>query len=244
MPAQDALPIPDYAALEDAELVNLAVRRYQGAFRELMQRSNQRLFRIARGVLDDDAEAEDVMQEAYMHAFAHLDTFRAESSVLTWMTRIVLNEAYGRLRRRKPEVGVENIDVAISGGTTVIPFPARFGTEDPAARAARSEIRQLIEQAVGKLPDPFRLVFILREIEECTTEETARTLGIRAETVKTRLHRARRLLRVAMQDTLRGNLGEAFPFMGVRCERMTEAVLARLVLLHPFASHGQRPDND
>ncbi len=157
MQVHSASPLPDYPALADAELVSMAVRGYQGAFRELMQRSNQRLFRIARGVLNDDSEAEDVMQEAYMHAFAHLDTFRGESSVLTWMTRIVLNEAYGRLRRRKPEVGVENIDSAASGGTTVIPFPARFGTEDPAARAARSQIRQVIEEAVGKLPEPFRL---------------------------------------------------------------------------------------
>lgn len=226
-------PAPDFAALADDELVRLVLNGFREAFRELMQRSNQRLFRIARGVLNDDAEAEDVVQEAYLRAYTKLGTFRGESSVLTWMTRIVLNEAYGRLRRRKPTVGMECLDLAPAGGNTVVPFPTKFGSEDPAAAATRGQIRDLLEQAVSALPDAFRLVFIMREVEECSTEETAQALGIRAETVKTRLHRARRLLRVALQDSVRASLGEAFPFLGARCARMTDAVLERLADLPP-----------
>ena len=168
-----------------------------------------------------------------MHAFAKLDTFRGESSVLTWMTRIVLNEAYGRLRKARPTIGMEQLDIASTGDSSVIPFPSKFGLEDPAATASRAQMRHLLEQAVSDLPEAFRLVFIMREIEECTTEETAQALGLRPETVKTRLHRARRQLRAALQDTLRSSLVEAFPFMGVRCARVTDAVMARLAKISP-----------
>ncbi len=216
---------PDFSKLTDAELVEQVLHGRAQAFRHLMQRSNQRLFRMARGVVDDDSEAEDVVQESWLHVYSRLDTFRGESSVLTWMTRIVLNEAYGRLRARRPTADIEQLDLAASGGARVIPFPGRFGTENPAATASRAQIRQLLEHAVASLPAPFRLVFILREIEECSTVETAQTLGIRPETVKTRLHRARKLLRVALQDTVSTTLGEAFPFLGARCARMTEVVM-------------------
>ncbi len=216
---------PDFSNLTDAELVGQVLSGFPEAFRHLMQRSNQRLFRMARGVLDDDDEAEDVVQESWLHIYAKLDTFRGESSALTWMTRIVLNEAYGRLRHRRPTTDVEQLDIAPTGSARVIPFPNKFGTENPAATASRAQIRQLLEHAVASLPEPFRLVFILRDIEECTTEETAQTLGIRSETVKTRLHRARRLLRAALQDTVSTTLCEAFPFLGARCARMTDAVM-------------------
>jgi RNA polymerase sigma-70 factor (ECF subfamily) len=219
---------PDYASLTDAELVGLAQRGQREAFRHIMQRSNQRLFRVARGVLNDDAEAEDAVQEAYTHAFAKLGSFRGEASVLTWMTRIVLNEAYGRLRQRRTTVGIEQIEAAQAEGGRVIPFPSKFGIEDPAASASRSQIRELVERAIGELPEAFRIVFIMREIEECTVEETAQALCIRPETVKTRLHRARRLLRTALHDSVLATLTDAFPFLGPRCARMTETVLQRL----------------
>jgi RNA polymerase sigma-70 factor (ECF subfamily) len=225
--------VPDYAALADADLVGLARHGHREAFRHIMQRGNQRLFRIARGVLNDDAEAEDAVQEAWTHAFAKLDGFRGEASVLTWMTRIVLNEAYGRLRRRRPTVGVDQIEASQVDGARVIPFPSKFGIEDPAATATRSQVRELVEHAIAGLPEPFRIVFIMRQIEECTVEETAQALCIRPETVKTRLHRARRLLRADLQDTVQSMLTDAFPFLGVRCARMTEAVLQHLPLTDP-----------
>jgi RNA polymerase sigma-70 factor (ECF subfamily) len=221
-----------WSALQDAELVELAQRGHREAFRHLMQRCNQRLFRVARGVVRDDSEAEDVVQEAYTHAFAKLATFRNEASLLTWLTRIVLNEAYGRLRQRRPSVDIDTIEGAQPDDHRVVAFPSRFGGEDPAAAAARGQIRRLLEDAIDDLPEQFRVVFIMRDVEGCTTEETASSLGIRAETVKTRLHRARRLLRTALHDSLAATLGDAFPFLGPRCARMTEAVLARLDGMH------------
>ncbi len=232
-----------YAELDDAALVALAQRGQRQAFRHLMQRCNQRLFRVARGVVNDDAEAEDIVQEAYANAFEKLATFRGEASLLTWMTRIVLNEAHGRLRRRRPSVDIDTIDPAKLDDSHVIQFPSRFGHEDPAASAARAQVRRLIEDAVDTLPEAFRIVFIMREIEGCSVEETATAIGIRAETVKTRLHRARRLLRAELHDSLAATLGDAFPFLGRRCERMTERMLERLDAMQATAadSHRQGP---
>ena len=218
----------DYASLDDSVLAGLAQAGHREAFRHIIQRCNQRLFRIARGVLNDDAEAEDVVQEAYAHAFEKLAGFRGEASLLTWLTRIVLNEAHGRLRQRRPTVDIEQIEASQNDGGQIVQFPSRFGHEDPAAGAARAQIRRLVERAIDELPDAFRIVFVMREIEQCSVEETAATLELRAETVKTRLHRARRLLRTALQDTLAATLTDAFPFLGPRCSRMTEQVLARL----------------
>jgi RNA polymerase sigma factor (sigma-70 family) len=224
----------DYAVLDDAELVACARHGDREAFRQIMRRGNQRLFRVARGVLNDDDEAEDAVQEAWTLAFTKLDGFRGEASLLTWMTRIVLNECYGRLRRRKPTVGIEQIEAAQQqhGDGRVLMFPNRYGSEDPAADASRAQMRGLIERAIEALPEPFRVVFVMRDIEECSIEETASMLDIRAETVKTRLHRARRLLRSTLHDNLANALNDAFPFLGPRCDRMTGTVLARLAFPH------------
>lgn len=226
----------DYASLQDTALVGLVRRGDRDAFHQIMRRCNQRLFRVARGVVVDDAEAEDIVQEAYVHAFEKLATFRGEASLLTWLTRIVLNEAYGRLRQRRPTVSVERIEASQTDVGRVVLFPAKFGSEDPAAAAARQQVRKLIENAVDELPEPFRIVFVMREIEECTVEETAASLELRPETVKTRLHRARRLLRAALQDTLSATLSDAFPFLGPRCDRMSDAVLRRLDMAKPLPS--------
>lgn len=228
MPQSHDVRARDYAALEDADLVALVRGGDRQAFRHVMRRSNQRLFRVARGVLNNDDEAEDVVQEAYVHAYEKLASFRGDASLLTWLTRIVLNEAYGRLRHRRPTVDIEQIEAAQAEGGRVLAFPSRFGSEDPAAAAAREQMRHLLERAVDELPEPFRIVFVLREIEECTVEETAASLELRPETVKTRLHRARRLLRAALHDSLASSLGDAFPFLGPRCDRVTETVMQRL----------------
>lgn len=218
----------DHDGLDEAELVRLAQAGDGEAFRAIMQRGNQRLFRVARGVVRDDSEAEDVLQEAYMRAFLALGGFRGEAGVMTWLTRIVLNEARGRLRKRRPMVGLEQVEMAQMEGGQVIPFPNVLGNSSPEADTARAEIRGLIERAVDDLPDAFRIVFIMRDIDGSSIEETAANLQIKAETVKTRLHRARRLLRQALDARLAPTLVEAFPFMGVRCQRVTDAVLARL----------------
>lgn len=217
----------DYGTLADGELAALAAAGDRGAFRSIMQQCNQRLFRVARSVLHDDFEAEDVVQEAYTRAFQHLATFRGDASLLTWLTRIVLNEANGRLRKRRQNVGVEYIDTARMERDATEGIGG-FGSEDPAAAASRAEIRGLLERAVDALPDDFRLVFVLRDIEHCSVAETAAQLGVREETVKTRLFRARRLLRAALHDSLANAIDGAFPFLGARCARMTENVLKRL----------------
>lgn len=226
----------DYASLQDTVLVGLVRRGDQDAFHQIMRRCNQRLFRVARGVVVDDAEAEDIVQEAYVHAYEKLATFRGDASLLTWLPRIVLNEAYGRLRQRRLTVNVDRIEASQTDVGRVVLFPAKFGSEDPAAAAARQQVRTLIENAVDELPEPFRIVFVMREIEECTVEETAASLELRPETVKTRLHRARRLLRTALQDTLSATLSDAFPFLGPRCDRMSDAVLRRLDMAKPLPS--------
>lgn len=217
----------DYASLDDGALVSLVQGGDRSAFRQIMQRCNQRLYRVVRGVVDNDAEAEDIVQEAYVHAFGKIDSFRGEASIATWLTRIALNEAYGRLRKRKQTVGVEHIDAAPMPGKVVM-FPNRFGSEDPAAAAAREQLRHMLEFAVDGLPEAFRIVFVLREIEGCTVDETATALDLRPETVKTRLHRARRLLRKALHENVSSALTDAFPFLGPRCQRMTESVMARI----------------
>jgi len=228
MSAHAHLESVDYAALDDHGLVALVRGGQREAFRHIMQRCNQRLFRVARAVLGEDSEAEDVLQESYMRAYDKLDSFRGTSTLLTWLTSIVLNEARGRLRKRHTMVGLEQIDAAPDDSHQIIQFPSKFGNEDPEVSAARTQIRHLLEHAIDELPEAFRTVYILREVEECTVEETAQLLSIKPETVKTRLHRARRLLRTSLQGTLAETMSEAFPFMGQRCARVTEAVMARL----------------
>lgn len=217
----------DYASLPEPELVAHARAGDRQAFRTIMTRCNQRLFRVARAVVRDDAEAEDVLQESYVRAFAAMAGFRAESGIATWLTRIVLNEAHGRLRRRPDNVELEELEAA-QEGAQVLNFPGMPKADDPEAAAARAQIRRILERAVDALPEPFRLVFILREIEELSVEDTARHLDLKVETVKTRLHRARRRLREALDAQLADVMVGAYPFLGARCERITEAVLRRL----------------
>ena len=228
MPGEAVRIRNDYGALDDAALAACIRAGDAGAFRHLTTRCNQRLFRVARGLVASDHEAEDVVQEAYVTAYDKLDTFRGDSALLTWLTRIVINEARQRMRNRKNIVGVEAIEQAQAGTGQILPFPGRGQGDDPAAGAARAELRRFLDDAIGALPAPFRVVFVLREIEECTVEETADTLGLRHETVRTRHHRARRMLRTALEERAAASYAEAFQFLGARCERMTERVMARV----------------
>jgi len=222
-----ALHALDYAGLAEIDVVAHARAGDREAFRAIMTRCNQRLFRIARAVVRDEAEAEDVLQEAYTRAFAAIAGFRGESGIATWLTRIVLNEAHGRMRRRRETVDLDVLETT-APGAQLLNFPGAARSEDPEADAARAQIRRMLERAVDALPEPFRLVFILREVEELSVEETAAHLGLKAETVKTRLHRARRRLREALDAQLADVMVGAYPFLGARCERITEAVLERL----------------
>jgi RNA polymerase sigma-70 factor (ECF subfamily) len=214
----------------DSDLVALVLAGDGPAFAAIMTRYNQRLFRVARGVVRDEAEAEDVLQEAYVRAFAALPDFRGEAGLGTWLTRIVLNEALGRMRRRRPTEQLDVLDQDVqTGDSRVVMFPG-VNAPNPEAAAARSEVRRLLERAIDDLPEAFRLVFVMRDIEEMSIDETAANLAIRPETVKTRLHRARRLLRKNLDDKLSTVLRDTFPFQGARCARITQAVMARLGL--------------
>jgi RNA polymerase sigma-70 factor, ECF subfamily len=218
----------DFNAMGEDDLIRCALAGEPDAFRSIMQRSNQPLFRVARAIVPDDSEAEDIVQESYLRAFAGLKSFRGDSSLLTWLTRITMNEARGRLRKRRPMVDLGEVDAAQASEALVIAFPDGQPMDNPEAELARSQIRLLIEHAVDALPEAFRLVFILRDVQDCSVKETADLLGIKEETVKTRLHRARRQLRAALDESLANAMRDTFPFLGRRCERITATILARL----------------
>jgi len=215
-------------AVDERRLVEHAKNGDHSAFRVIMERHNRRLYRVARGVMKDDTEAEDVVQETYLRAFSNLSKFRGESSLTTWLTRIALNEALGRKRKQRATVTLESVETAQETSAQIIQFPAMNAETDPERSAAQHEIRRLLERAMDALPEAFRLVFVMRDVEEMSIEETAAHLGIRPETVKTRLHRARRLLRQSLDGQLASTLKGAFPFAGARCARITETVLSRL----------------
>jgi RNA polymerase sigma-70 factor (ECF subfamily) len=211
---------------DDAELVSRALARDEAAVRAIMQANNRRLYRLARGILRNDAEAEDVVQDTYVRAFTHLEQFRGDSSLSTWLSRIAMNEALGRLRRQRPGVEWSVLEQS-APRAQIIPFPLA-AMDDPEKSMAQREIQQVVEHAIDELPEPFRLVFMTRVIEGMNVEETAEILGLKPETVKTRLHRARNMLRNNVERKIGPVVMEAFPFAGKRCERLTAAVLKRL----------------
>jgi RNA polymerase sigma-70 factor (ECF subfamily) len=224
-PAQASQIIP--AGTGDADLVRRARGREEAAIRAIMQANNRRLYRIARGILRNDGEAEDVVQETWVRAFTHLESFRGDSSLATWLARIAMNEALGRLRRARPSVDFSTLAPGVLVAQ-IIQFPLSSASEDPERSMAQREIQGIVEHAIDELPDGFRLVFITRVIEGMNVEETAEILGLKPETVKTRLHRARAMLRENVEKKIGPVVMEAFPFAGKRCERLTDAVLKRL----------------
>ena len=210
----------------DTELVRRALARDEAAVRAIMQANNRRLYRLTRGILRNDGEAEDVVQETYVRAFTHLESFRGDSSLATWLSRIAMNEALGRLRRQRPGVELDSLPQGTLEAQIIqCPLAA---ADDPEKSMAQREIQHVVEHAIDELPDTFRLVFITRVIEGMNVEETAEILGLKPETVKTRLHRARNMLRDNVEKKIGPVVMEAFPFAGKRCERLTEAVLKRL----------------
>ena len=213
--------------LGDDQLVELARARDEAAVRALTQRYNRRLFRVARSILRDDAEAEDVVQETYVRAMTGLEHFRGDAAFGTWITRIAMNEALGRLRRRRPTVDWESYGKNRMPAE-IINFPLSAMSSDPERTMAQDEIREVLENAIDELPDAFRAVFVARVVEGMSVEETADLFGLRNETVKTRLHRARNLLRDALDKQLGPALTSTFPFDGHRCESLTEKVISRL----------------
>lgn len=204
------------SALPDEEIVRRVLEGETTLFELLIRRYNQRLYRATRAILKNEEEAEDAMQEAYVRAFANLDQFAGEAQISTWLTKIAVYEALGRLRRRKR---MDEMPDIVS--SSVSPERAAYGRE----------LQTAIESAVDALPPLYRSVFVLREIEEMTGADTAECLGITEETVKTRLHRARRLLRHRLERTLGAAMENAFAFGSRRCDRVTEGAIERIRLL-------------
>jgi RNA polymerase sigma-70 factor (ECF subfamily) len=210
----------------EAELIRRAVRKDEAAIRAIIQQHNRRLYRVARSIVRDDADAEDVLQEAYLLAFSALAEFREEAALATWLTRIVVNEALQRLRR--PRLAAV-LSLEERPGAQVIPFPnSAQQSDDPERAVAQREICRLVEQAIDALPQEFRTVLVARVIEGMSVEETAEALDLRPETVKTRLHRARRLLKSALAGHMGPLFSDVFPFAGQQCERVADAVVRQL----------------
>jgi RNA polymerase sigma-70 factor (ECF subfamily) len=219
----------DLESLSDPELAHRIAVGDRTAVRLVTQRNNQRLFRAAWSILKNREEAEDAVQSAYLNAFAAIGDFAGRSSLSTWLTRIVINEALGRARAAKRRR--ERLD----GGSVIHLDEYReklmrgsTSGSAPDASLAREQIRSLLERAIADLPDSFRQVFVLREVEGLSVEDTAEALDIIPATVKTRHLRARRRLQEALSPELKAALAGTFPFAGADCERMTERVLTAL----------------
>lgn len=214
----------------ETELIARAKNRDSLAIKALIQQHNRRVYRIARSIVGNDSEAEDVVQEAYVRAFTNLDAFRGESNFRTWLSRIVLNEAFGRLRRRRPTVDWADYEQQPAMQAQIIAFPLTNTQLDPECTMAQREIQAMLEKLIDELPEAFRIVLVTRLIEGMSVEETADLLHLHPATVKTRLHRARRLLKDGLEKQIGPVLSDAFPFDGQRCVRMADKVLARLQL--------------
>jgi RNA polymerase sigma-70 factor, ECF subfamily len=208
----------------DAELAAQAAAGDARAFEALMRRHNRMLFRTARAILRDDAEAEDALQDAYVHAYRSLGGFRAEARVSTWLARIVANEALMRLRKQTRRASI----VPLHSPAEEMEQVPDVDIEKPEASAERAEVRKLLEAQIDALPELYRTVFMLRAVEELSAEETAAVLDIPAATVRTRFFRARSLLREALAQKIDLACEDAFSFDGERCDRIVAGVLARI----------------
>jgi RNA polymerase sigma-70 factor (ECF subfamily) len=206
----------------DREVVGRVLAGDTGSFELIMRRHNQRLFRLARSIVKDDTEAEDVVQETYVRAFAALSTFEGRSQLGTWLGRIALNEALGRMRRREPNRDLALYDLVDGETMPIAPSPS------PEQQASDEELRPLLEASIDALPTSFRTVFVLRAVEQLSVQETAELLEILPETVKTRFFRARGLLRKDLLARLDAVVPGSFAFLGERCDRIVDRVLSRI----------------
>jgi RNA polymerase sigma-70 factor (ECF subfamily) len=222
-------PADDCSTLTDAELAARVATGERGAFRTLMRRFNQTLYRTARSILKDDAEAEDAVQEAYLLAYRAIGKFRGDAKLSTWLVRIVVNEAIGRVRKRSRRAEVIRLNGETEQESETVEISMNKPTpESPERAALRAETRRLLESKIDALPDAFRTVLVLRALEEMTVEETAAALDIAEATVRTRFFRAKGLLREALSQEIDVAFEDAFTFAGARCDGIVAGVLARL----------------
>jgi len=228
----DATRTLEKARLEgwsDEEVIERVKAGDTSLYEIIMRRYNQRLYRIARAILRDDSEAEDVIQDTYVRAFQHLDQFAGRAPFSAWLTRIAVHEALARLRLRLRNRSQQLEDTGQDGEFLMT---LAESSPDPEQSASRAETSQLLEDAVLGFPEQFRTVVMLRDVEELSTSETATALDLSEESVKVRLHRGRAMLRSWLVARVGAQAKNAFPFMGIRCDRVVHGVLARLAELN------------
>src|SRR5262252_2565361 len=210
--------------ISDDDVVSRVRAGETGLYEMLMRRYNQRLFRVIRSVVMNDDEAEDVLQEAWVRAYEHLDQFAGRASFSTWVTRIAFHKALARTRKNRRWTPLENPE-----GEIMAEAERRQTTaETPEMQAERSQLGRMLQAAVDGLPETYRSVFVLREVEQLSTTETAECLELSEEAVKTRLHRSRALLRRDLESRLGTAISEAYAFLGERCDRTVMCVLQRI----------------
>jgi RNA polymerase sigma-70 factor, ECF subfamily len=226
------VPVIAQSELQDEEVVGRVLAGETALFEILMRRYNQRLYRVSRSILRDDGEAEDVMQDAYVRAYEHLDQFAGKAAFSTWLTRIAIHEALARKRRRGR---MDELDALPANGE-FMPM-MKSSAPNPEAGTATAEARELLEQAINHLPEAYRTVVVLREVEEMSVAETAESLGVSDAVVKTRLHRAHAMLRKDLYARAKGRATDLYQFHAVRCDRVVKAVFERIKEKTP----GNRP---
>jgi len=207
---------------DDAHVIRQVLNGNTALFELLMRRYNERVYRAARAIVRDEQEAEDVMQQAYVNAFTHLDQFNGSAQFSTWLTRIAINEALARVRHRGRYEAFDD------EAPNAEPFRSSHPSDNPERHAFTGELRELLEWAIDTLPDGMREVFVLREVEGLSTAEVAACLGVTDDVVKTRLSRGRAALRRVLFERTGGTAPDAFRFFRPRCDRVVADVIARL----------------
>jgi RNA polymerase sigma-70 factor, ECF subfamily len=216
-------PVTAQSELRDEEVVGRVLAGETALFEILMRRYNQRLYRVSRGILRDDSEAEDVMQDAYVRAYEHLNQFVGRAAFSTWLTRIAIHEALARKRRRGR---LDELDALPANGESMSIM--KSSEPSPEAGTATAEARALLEQAIDHLPQAYRTVVMLREVEEMSVAETAESLGVSDAVVKTRLHRAHAMLRKDLYARAKGRATDLYQFHALRCDRVVKVVFERI----------------
>ena len=215
------------AASTDEEVVARVRAGDVALFEVLMRRHNQRVYRVARAILGNDTEAEDVMQEAYVRAYLHLDQFESRAKFSTWLARIAVHEALARVRK---SARLESLESDVDSETDMSPEPIS-NTHSPEEQLFRKQMQVLLEAAIDALPRTYRSVFVMREIEEMSTAETAEALGVTEEVIKTRLHRARTMLQSDLYSRVGSSTPDAFQFHLSRCDCVVNAVMGRILTM-------------
>jgi len=218
---KEPAPLQPFAPeMPDEDVVRRVVAGEPELFEILLRRHNQRVYRVARAVMGDDAQAEDLAQEAWVRAYQHLGEFEGRARFSTWLVRIVLHEGWTRSRKSKRFEPIGDDSESSEEYMTAAP--------DPESRALGSEMRGYLESAVDSLPDSYRVVLMLRDVEELSTAEAAETLGLSENAIKVRLHRARAMVRQDLAARVGEGVRETFPFLGVRCDEMVRKVMLRV----------------